>query len=413
MFSLIRYEFKKIIKNKVNIISILTMTFIILYSFVPKIINYSVITEENKILKGKEAVSYETNYMKDKFVKPLVSKEISSDIRDLNNITKNTNEEFYDPKNYMDENDYNSLFLPLSDYYSWLTESYEGLDDKPYWVLSDLLNYDDEFDDFYEYRMKKVDKSINSSQIIKNHPNEKRYWKEKAIRTNGPYNYGYYEGWISINDTFDIYVLLLLLVVGISLSGVFSGENENNMVSIILSSRNGVKKLSKAKIIASGLYIVILSLIMILILTLPTLYFYGISGWDLPVQIINTKILYNWNLLDLYLIRIAISLVTALSFGSLCLFLSSTTKKTYIVNVISMLFIIISFLLPDIRNRLFVQIAMLLPLQLNGVLYYSYISYSLFGKVFNIYQMGPVIHILIIILFSLLSMLFFKKQELK
>ena len=78
-----------------------------------------------------------------------------------------------------------------------------------------------------------------------------------------------------------------------------------------------------------------------------------------------------------------------------------------------MLFIIASFLLPDIRNRLFVQIAMLLPLQLNGVLYYSYISYSLFGKVFNIYQIGSFIHILIMILFSLLSMLFFKKQELK
>ena len=132
-----------------------------------------------------------------------------------------------------------------------------------------------------------------------------------------------------------------------------------------------------------------------------------------PVQILNTKILYSWNLLDLYLIRVAISLVTALSFGSLCLFLSSITKKTYIANVISMLFIIASFLLPDIRNRLFVQIAMLLPLQLNGVLYYSYISYSLFGKVFNIYQIGTFIHILIMILFSLLSMLFFKKQELK
>ncbi|WP_234287437.1 hypothetical protein [Anaerococcus obesiensis] len=205
----------------------------------------------------------------------------------------------------------------------------------------------------------------------------------------------------------------MLLVVAISISGVFSRENESNMVSIILSSRNGVKKLSKAKIIASGLYIVLLSLIMILILTIPNLCFYGTSGWDFPVQILNTKILYSWNLLDLYLIRIAISLVTALSFGSLCLFLSSITKKTYIVNVISMLFIIASFLLPDVRNRLFVQIAMLLPLQLNGVLYYSYISYSLFGKIFNIYQIGPVINVLIMILLSLIAALYFRKQELK
>ena len=413
MFSLIGYEFKKIIKNKVNIISILIMTLIILYSFIPKIINYSTTTEDNDLLKGIKAVRYETNYLNERFDKPLASNKILGDIKDLKKLTKNTNEEFYDPKNYMDKKDYNSLFLPLGGYYSWISESYEGLDDKPYWVLSDLLNYNDKLDDFYNYRMMKVEKSINNSQTIKNHPKERQYWKEKAIRTNGPYNYGYYEGWSSINDTFDIYVLLILLVVAISISGVFSRENESNMVSIILSSRNGVKKLSKAKIIASGLYIVLLSLIMILILTIPNLCFYGTSGWNFPVQILNTKILYSWNLLDLYLIRIAISLVTALSFGSLCLFLSSITKKTYIVNVISMLFIIASFLLPDVRNRLFVQIAMLLPLQLNGVLYYSYISYSLFGKIFNIYQIGPVINVLIMILLSLIAALYFRKQELK
>ena len=63
MFSLIGYEFKKIIKNKVNIISILIMTLIILYSFIPKIINYSTTTEDNDLLKGKKAVRYETNYL--------------------------------------------------------------------------------------------------------------------------------------------------------------------------------------------------------------------------------------------------------------------------------------------------------------------------------------------------------------
>lgn len=412
MFRLVKYELKKIIKNKVNIASIGIMLLIVLYSFVPKIINYKTTTEEGITLEGRAAVVYEKSYLDEKFTEPLSTEKIIEDIGELKKLIRKTDEEFYDPKKHMDEKDYKSFFLPRGEYYSWLSESYEGLDDKSYWLISDLINFNGKYDDFYHFRLAKIKNKLEKSEVIKGNFKEAEYWANRAELTNGPYNYAYHEGWSTINDSLDVYTLLLLIVVAISLSGVFARENESNMISIILSSKNGRRKLAKAKVLASALYIAVLSFIMIGIITLPNLIFFGVSGWNLPVQILNSTILYKWNLLGLYLIRIMISLITALSFGAVCLFLSTITKKTYVVNVLALVFIIASFLLPDFRNRLFIQIAMTLPLQLNGVLYYSYISYSVLGKIFNIYQLGPILHILTILFFAFMTIITFNKQEL-
>ena len=171
--------------------------------------------------------------------------------------------------------------------------------------------------------------------------------------------------------------------------------------------------MASAKIIASILYVLRLSLVTLTIIIVPNILFYGVGGWNLPVQLLNTTILYDWDFLELVLVRCAISIIVALSFASLSLLVSAMSKKTYIVDVIMLMIIIICFLLPDVRSRRFTQIAMLLPAQMNGVLYYSYISYNILGQIFNVYTVGFIVHCILAIVLFLSARGVFRRQEIK
>lgn len=146
---------------------------------------------------------------------------------------------------------------------------------------------------------------------------------------------------------------------------------------------------------------------------MPNILFYGVEGWNLPVQLLDTTILYDWNFLGLVLVRCAMSIMAALSFASVSLLVSVISKKTYIVNVIMLMIIIICFLIPDIRSRLFTQIAMLLPAQINGALYYSYISYNILGQICNVYTVGFIVHCILAIVLFLSARGVFRHQEIK
>ncbi len=103
---------------------------------------------------------------------------------------------------------------------------------------------------------------------------EKKYWDKKANITKGPYEYGYFRGWHHINESLDIF-MLVIVAIGIAISGVYSNEYETGADAVLLSSKYGKTKLVAGKIIVSLLFSVGTVLLGILLCIIPILLFWG------------------------------------------------------------------------------------------------------------------------------------------
>ena len=206
---------------------------------------------------------------------------------------------------------------------------------------------------------------------------------------------------------------MILALVGILVSGVFSRESESNMVSLLLSSKYGRNKLVRAKIISTFITVLVTTAISGVIIIIPNIVYFGVGGWNLPIQAIDTNILYDWSILHFVSIRLIVMLIIALSFSSFSIMVSAATKKTYVTNIIVLLIFIMNFFITGPESKTFISLSSLLPLRFGGKLWDKMISYEFFGNVFNVYTVGIVFNIVLMIIFTIISSNVFKKQEVK
>ncbi len=132
----------------------------------------------------------------------------------------------------------------------------------------------------------------------------------------------------------------------------------------------------------------------------------------MPIQILSTDILYNWNLLEMIEIRIFMTILSALVVKTIVLTLSSTIKKTTSVVVTVMILYIGGLFVPSGKaNKLYQMIVKLSPVFLNGCQYYGYVAYPIFGKVFTFYEMATFVYILLAFILLPLSGKIFKNHQ--
>lgn len=134
-------------------------------------------------------------------------------------------------------------------------------------------------------------------------------------------------------DYFRIFgTLIMVSLILIGISPVFSDEYNIKMDSFILSTKYGKSKAITSKIIASIIYIMTIAVFFILIDFLLPLMFYGnysIMGWNHPIQALIAFVdsPYNFTNLEMYFIEFAYNLFASLAFGIVVLLLSTIFKS--------------------------------------------------------------------------------------
>ncbi|MFZ7132487.1 MAG: hypothetical protein ACOWWR_09050 [Eubacteriales bacterium] len=141
------------------------------------------------------------------------------------------------------------------------------------------------------------------------------------------------EAWKKIIDF--INTLGLVFVGGLVLFGVapiFSDEYTSNMDGIILSTKNGKKKLVTAKITAAILYIILVSVAFAAINFLVSICAFGISGWSDPIQSITKYIRspYLLSTLQYHLIQLLFQTAGGIALGLFTLAISVITRHSLI-----------------------------------------------------------------------------------
>lgn len=94
------------------------------------------------------------------------------------------------------------------------------------------------------------------------------------------YFYQWVFSWLDLSD----YIAFIPIFVAVAFSGVFTYEKECGMQEILLSTRRGRRKCTKAKVAAAFLITNMLYLLLVFLGILPVMVLTGGRGWDSSIQ---------------------------------------------------------------------------------------------------------------------------------
>ena len=143
-----------------------------------------------------------------------------------------------------------------------------------------------------------------------------------------PFYYEYVEGWSALLQSISTYLLILALVIGFLVSGIFSDEFLTKADSIFFSSKLGrnraiVSKLWAGFLITTGIYVVFAALYTFIVLSLL-----GGDGAGCPIQLDLWRSVYNITFFQAYLFIVAGGYVGALFAALLSMIVSAATHST-------------------------------------------------------------------------------------
>jgi len=408
MKSLIKYEFLKILRKKSTLIVMAVSLLITAFLFALPIMQYQAYNQDGTI-KGLEGIAYEKEqYLQLSVV--LTEEYIADTIREYQKLFENPDNVGYDGnERFLIGDAYWNFVAPREKLLSIIAANYNKPEE--YKGLSKLMELDmTSGADFYKTRNEKVEALLNTPSRSMSEK-QKEYWQNMSSQVQTPFQYGYYEGWEIIITSFEL-LMFAVLAVCIAIAPVFSGEYQAGTDAVILSAKYGKTKLITAKIVSSLAFgILALTLHIVVACGLPLTAF-GVDGWDLPVQIVNTTIPYPFTFLETVIINLAIIYLVLLAMISLTLLLSAKMKNSYLVLavLVPVLFIPI-FLSPNGTTGIYNLILFLLPYRSAMPELNNYVSYQFGNLVLDVHTIRAILYPVLTAIMLPFARLGFKKHQ--
>ncbi len=257
-----------------------------------------------------------------------------------------------------DEEKLNNLSWRLSSYYRTNLDPEYLINGKKYTLSEMGMQLNKGHEDSYEYRNL-----------------EKAY---KSISKVGKPKFAYLGGWGQITD-FRVAATMMVILVVLGISTIFSDEHKTNVIPVILSTPNGRKKLTVAKIISALIYatcIFVFNSVLYFISGLP----FGLDGFNSMISTLEGQAPYSVTIIQFYFIALGMSLlgVIVLSlFTSLVSLLTKNSMVTLIVGLGLYFFqnLVFGLSLPQVLR----QISVYELIRVKDVLLF-YNSFNIFGK---------------------------------
>ena len=242
---------------------------------------------------------------------------------------------------------------------------------------------------------------------------EMDYWKEKGSQIETPFTYEITEGWknlwiyaYTVND-------MVLLMLAICLSSVFSTEHSRKTDAIILCSQYGKKYLYLAKILAGITFGAVVSVFFFGITAVFSVFAYGADGLGAALQLAFPFSTWNITVGESVLVLLFVLLVISVLYSVAIMVLSEIIKNSVAVMAIPVGIMILTMMI-DIpyQFRIASQIYDLLPTNLlvTSELWDDRL-FPFLGKYLINYQIAPVVYLLVtVVLFFVGKKVYLKYQ---
>ena len=186
---------------------------------------------------------------------------------------------------------------------------------------------DDEVGTIYERRISTLKNWLESGGETFSQA-EKDFMIQKYEELKTPFYYEYIDGWSALLQNISTFILMLALVIGFLVSGIFSDEFQSKADSIFFSARFGRSKGISAKVgagfcITTGFY-----LMFVFLYTLIVLFVLGADGANCPIQLDLWRSVYNITFLQAYLFIVVGGYIGTVFASTLAMIVSALTRST-------------------------------------------------------------------------------------
>ena len=186
---------------------------------------------------------------------------------------------------------------------------------------------DDEASTVYERRISTLKNWLESGEERFTQA-EKDFMIQKYKKLKTPFYYEYMDGWAALLQNISTFILVLALVIGFLVSGIFSDEFQTKADSIFFSARFGRSRGISAKVgagfcITTGFY-----LMFVFLYTFIVLFVLGADGASCPIQLDLWRSVYNITFLQAYLFIVVGGYVGTVFASTLAMIVSALTHST-------------------------------------------------------------------------------------
>lgn len=396
MGSLIRFEFQKIFKKRLNWI-VACVTFLLMLVFgIANIAQTYTYNEEGQKISGRAYIAYKKKIAKET-EGDLTNKKAYAYIREYQKMIATPG--YYEGEGedgHFSDAVYCSYFLPHRQVLLDIGHVYDDPGEESWGTNLDTIDLKN-VKPLYEAKRNRFEAMLCAGTGDWTYTAaEKEYWIKNYEKIKEPIRYGYAEGWNTFFDMagFFFYVLVALFVI---LSTVYAGEYEQGADHIVLATRYGKSKLITAKNLAALLYGFWLSTVSMLIMAAICFGWYGVEGASLPLQSIMFQSAYPLTNLQAALLYMGMCYVLTFALIAITLWLSARMKSGLSVLAVSLVLAFIPiFMRESLTNGIYNHVFRLLPY--NAVMDHGYntiLSYPFGSCVLNYMNMRILVYLLL------------------
>lgn len=186
---------------------------------------------------------------------------------------------------------------------------------------------DDEVGSIYERRSSTLKGWLDSGEETFTEE-EKNFLIQQYENLEAPFYYEYTDGWSALLQNISTFILILALVIGFFVSGIFSDEFQTKADSIFFSTKLGRSKGVLSKIGAGITIVSFFYLTFVFLYTFIVLLVLGTDGANCPIQLDLWRSVYNITFLQAYLLIVAGGYIGTLFASVLAMLTSALTRST-------------------------------------------------------------------------------------
>lgn len=157
---------------------------------------------------------------------------------------------------------------------------------------------------------------------------QKKFLIQRYENLKTPFYYEYVGGWSALLQNISTFILMLALVIGFLVSGIFSDEFQTKADSIFFSSKFGRNKAVVSKVSAGFLITTVLYVVFVFLYTVIVLLMLGADGANCPIQLDLWRSVYNVTFFQAYLLIVTGGYVGTLFAAIISMIVSAVSRST-------------------------------------------------------------------------------------
>lgn len=262
----------------------------------------------------------------------------------------------------------------------WIATLYPELERAEMFAVQSMCGYvePEKLTGLYERRIKAVETflEINSQTGA-----ERDYLLRINEKVREPFSWKWTEGWSNVlGNLVSGLGTVMALFLAIVLSSLFAGEWHDNMSPLLLTTKNGWRKLATAKILTGLSFTLELFTLLAVGTIVLQLVFLGTEGWDMPIQMVKMIAIAPMNMLQAEIYEFAFTLLGAVGFAGVSMLFSVRCKNHVLALLLSLAVVYVPMAVHNSVPVRLEKLFDLLPLVGSGADVFRTNTYHFFGR---------------------------------